>query len=91
LLIDENNYSEDELSQLKNLVAAVIRFEHPANDAALIHLIDQLNDWLDDQPELKRTFAIWIRAVLLRQSKNTLVLPKINDLKGVKNDLGRTV
>jgi predicted transposase YdaD len=87
LLIDENNYSEDELSQLKNLVAAVIRFEHPANDAALIHLIEQLNDWLDGQPELKRTFAIWIRAVLLRQSKNTLVLPKINDLKELKMTL----
>jgi hypothetical protein len=87
LLIDENNYSEDELSQLKNLVAAVIRFEHPTNDAALIHLIEQLNDWLDGQPELKRTFAIWIRAVLLRQSKNTLVLPKINDLKELKMTL----
>lgn len=73
LLIDENNYSEEELSQLKNLVAAVIRFEHPANDAALIHLIEQLNDWLDGQPELKRTFALRIRAVLLRQSKNTAI------------------
>jgi hypothetical protein len=87
LVIDENNYSEEELSQLKNLVAAVIRFEHPVNDAALIHLIEQLNDWLDGQPELKRTFAIWIRAVLLRQSKNTLVLPKINDLKELKMTL----
>ena len=87
LVIDENNYSEVELSQLKNLVAAVIRFEHPVNDAALIHLIEQLNDWLDGQPELKRTFAIWIRAVLLRQSKNTLVLPKINDLKELKMTL----
>ena len=87
LVIDENNYSEEELSQLKNLVAAVIRFKHPVNDAALIHLIEQLNDWLDGQPELKRTFAIWIRAVLLRQSKNTLVLPKINDLKELKMTL----
>ena len=68
-------------------MAAVIRFEHPANDVALIHLIDQLNGWLDGQPELKRTFAIWIRAVLLRQSKNTLVLPKINDLKELKMTL----
>lgn len=87
LLIDENEYQEADLAQLKNLVAAVIRFEHPANDAALIELIGQLNDWLDGQPELKRTFAIWIRAVLLRQSKHTLVLPKINDLKELKMTL----
>ena len=87
LLIDENNYSEAELAELKNLVAAVIRFEHPSNDQALIQLIDQLNDWLSGQPELKRIFAIWIRSVLLRQSKNTLVLPKINDLKELKMTL----
>lgn len=86
-LIDENNYSEADLATLKNLVAAVMRFEHPINDKALIDLIDQLNDWLDGQPELKRTFAIRIRAVLLRQSKNTLVLPKINDLKELKMTL----
>ncbi|WAR45402.1 DUF4351 domain-containing protein [Methylomonas rapida] len=87
LLIDENNYSETVLAELKNLVAAVIRFEHPSNDRALIQLIDQLNDWLSGQPELKRIFAIWIRSVLLRQSKNTLVLPKINDLKELKMTL----
>lgn len=87
LLIDENNYSEAVLSELKNLVAAVIRFKHPANDAVLIHLIDQLNGWLDGQPELKRIFTIWIRAELLRQSKNTLLLPKINDLKELKMTL----
>lgn len=87
LLIDENNYTDAQLAPLKNLLAAVIRFEHPANEAALIDLIDQLNDWLDGQPELKRTFAIWIRAVLLRQSKHTLVLPKINDLKELKMTL----
>ena len=75
------------LPPLKNLVATVMRFEHPINDKALIDLIGQLNDWLDGQPELKRTIAIWIRAVLLRQSKNTLVLPKINDLKALKMTL----
>jgi hypothetical protein len=72
---------------LKNLVAAVIRFEHSENQTALIRLIDLLNDWLDGNPELKRTFAIWIRAALLRQSKNTLVLPKVRDLKELKMSL----
>jgi hypothetical protein len=87
LLIDESQYSETDLADLKNLVAAVIRFEHSENQTALIRLIDLLNDWLDGNPELKRTFAIWIRAVLLRQSKNTLVLPKVRDLKELKMTL----
>ena len=87
LLIDENNYTEADLAGLKNLVAAVIRFEHPANGAALIQLIELLNEWLDGNPELKRIFAIWIRAVLLRQSKHALVLPKVNDLKELKMSL----
>jgi hypothetical protein len=87
LLIDENKYTEADLAGLKNLMAAVIRFEHPANGAALVELIELLNEWLDGKPELKRIFAIWIRAVLLRQSKHALVLPKVNDLKELKMSL----
>ena len=87
LLIDENQYSEAALSGLKNLVAAIIRFEHPENERALLGLIDLLNDVLDGKPELKRTFAIWIRALLLSQSRHTLVLPKVRDLKELKMTL----
>jgi predicted transposase/invertase (TIGR01784 family) len=89
LLIDESQYSEADLSKLQNLVAAVIRFERPETPAALMNLIDLLNDWLAGNPELKRTFAIWIRAVLLRQSKHTLVLPKVQDLKELKMTLAK--
>jgi len=87
LLIDENQYGEADLAGLKNLVAAIIRFEHPENEQALRKLIDLVNEWLEGNPELKRTFAIWIRAVLLRQSKNTLALPKVRDLKELKMTL----
>ncbi|WP_278386135.1 Rpn family recombination-promoting nuclease/putative transposase [Stutzerimonas kunmingensis] len=87
LLIDENQYGEADLAGLKNLVAAIIRFEHPENEQALLKLIDLVNEWLEGNPELKRTFAIWIRAVLLRQSKNTLALPKVRDLKELKMTL----
>ena len=44
LLIDENQYSEAELAGLKNLVAAIIRFEHPENEQALLGLIDLVNE-----------------------------------------------
>ncbi len=53
----------------------------------LLQLIGLLNKWLEGKPELKLIFAIWIRAVLLRQSKHTLVLPKVNDLKELKMSL----
>ncbi|MFZ1859424.1 MAG: Rpn family recombination-promoting nuclease/putative transposase [Candidatus Competibacter sp.] len=35
-------------------------------------------------PELKRIFAIWIRAMVLRHSRNRLVLPKVRDLQELK-------
>ena len=66
LLIDENSYRDEDLAPLKNLMAAVIRFEHPVDSQSLVTLIDALNDWLANQPELKRIFAIWIRTALLR-------------------------
>lgn len=90
LLIDQSQYTEADLSELKNLVAAVIRFEHSENQTVLLRLIDLLSNWLEGNQELKRTFAIWIRAVLLRQSKSTLVLPQVQDLKELKMTLAKS-
>src|SRR5690606_6540769 len=70
-----------------NLMAAIIQVERPDSDQALLRLIDLLNDWLAGNPELRRTFAIWIRAVVLRQSRHTVVLPKVRDLKELKMTL----
>ena len=53
----------------------------------MLQCIDWLNDWLSDNPELRRTFAVWIRAVVLRQSRHTLALPKVRDLKELKMTL----
>jgi hypothetical protein len=44
----------DICSLVQNLMAAVIRFEHAVDPQSLELLIDSLNDWLDNQPELKR-------------------------------------
>jgi hypothetical protein len=57
------------------------------NNLLQSHPFDLLNDWLAGRPELKRTFALWIRALLLRRSKNTLVLPKVRDLTELKMTL----
>ena len=89
LLIDESRYTEAELSGLQNLMAAVIRFEHSESEQSILRLVDLLAEWLKDNPELKRIFAIWIRAVLLRRSKNELALPKVQDLKELKMSLAQ--
>ena len=72
---------------MRNLVAAIIRVEHPASSQALFELIDLLNDWLADNPELRRIFAISIRAVVLRRSKRAMVLPKTDCLRGFRMQL----
>ncbi|MDN5843097.1 MAG: DUF4351 domain-containing protein [Alcaligenaceae bacterium] len=87
LLIDENEAGPVDLGQVQNLMAAIIQVERPDSDRALLRLIDLLSDWLSGNPELRRTFAIWIRAVVLRQSRHTLVLPKVRDLKELKMTL----
>ncbi|MGE4125533.1 MAG: Rpn family recombination-promoting nuclease/putative transposase [Pusillimonas sp.] len=87
LLIELNQYTDETLTTMRNLVAAIIRVEHPASSQALFDLIDLLNDWLADNHELRRIFAIWIRAVVLRRSRHAVVLPKIDDLKELKMTL----
>ncbi|GAB2740747.1 hypothetical protein GCM10027019_20580 [Melaminivora jejuensis] len=65
----------------------MMRLQRPQSQGEVLELIEQLQDWLAGNPELTRIFAIWIRAVLLRQSKNRLALPKVQDLKESKMTL----
>jgi len=83
LLIDENAYTESELSSLKNLVAAVFRIEHPATPETISRLVGLLADWLSDRPDLRRMFALWIRATLMRKPEYRIVLPQIDDLQEI--------
>lgn len=81
LLIDENAYSDSELASLKNLVAAVFRIEHPASPAAIGVWLGLLDEWLVDRPDLRRMFALWIRATLMRKAEYRIVLPRMDDLQ----------
>ncbi|MBY0455159.1 MAG: Rpn family recombination-promoting nuclease/putative transposase [Burkholderiaceae bacterium] len=87
LLIAENQYTETGLAEMKNLFAAMMRLQRPPEQASVLQLIDLLTVWLKDNPELLRVFAIWIRALIVRQSKHTLALPKIQDMKELKMTL----
>ncbi len=65
-------------------MAAVFRFEQFSEPASIIELIGLLNDWLEDRPDLKRVFAIWIRATLKRKKNYAIVLPEVDDLQEIK-------
>lgn len=81
LLIDESAYTDSELASLKNLVAAVFRIEHPASPETIGVLLSLLGEWLVDRPDLRRMFAAWIRATLMRKAEYRIVLPEIDDLQ----------
>lgn len=85
LLIDESTQAKrGETLGLHNLMAAIVRIEHPASSEALVHIIDQLDSWLDYNSEVRRTLAVWIRSVILRKSKYRVTLPEVTDLKELK-------
>ena len=65
LLIDENVYSDSELASVKNLVAAVFRIEHPTSPQAIGTLLSLLQERLAGRLDLRRMFALWIRATLI--------------------------
>ena len=84
LLIDENAYSDVELASLTNLVAAVFRLEQADSPATMEGLINLLIDWLDDRPDLRRMFSLWIRATLMRKPNYGILLPQVDDLQEIK-------
>ena len=84
LLIDENAYSDTELASLNNLVAAVFRFEQSDGLETVQDLVCLLIVWLDDRRDLRRMFALWIRAALMRNNNYNIILPQVNDLMEIK-------
>lgn len=87
LLIDENAYTDAELAPLQNLVAAVFRLEHPTNPETIKELVQLLSVWLEDRPDIRRMFAIWLRATLMKKPNYGILLNEVNDLQEVKTML----
>ena len=84
LLIDENNYTDTELASLNNLVAAVFRLEHANSPSAVSDLVKLLIDWLQDRPDLRKMFAQWLRATLMRKPEYGIVMPQVDDLQEIR-------
>lgn len=64
-MIDENAYTDTEL----------------ASPQAISSLLTLLDGWLRDRPDLRRMFALWIRATLMRKAGYRILLPQIDDLQ----------
>ena len=84
LLVDENDYPDSELTPLKNLVAAIFRFEHPVSSEKIEELIALLEVWLVDQPDLRKMLARWLRATLMRKPEYRILLPEVDDLQELR-------
>ncbi len=83
-LIDENNYTDTELASLNNLVAAVFRLEHANSPSAVSDIVKLLIDWLDDRPDLRKMFAHWLRATLMRRPEYGIVMPQVDELQEIR-------
>ncbi len=67
LVIDELRCAESDLQPVRNLVAVLFQLEHGRDEDTLVQLMRNLLVWLhsDEQRSLRRSFAVWIRRVLL--------------------------
>ena len=65
-------------------MAAVFRLEHASSPSAVSELTNLLADWLSDRPDLRRMFALWIRATLMRKQEYGIVMPQVDDLQEIR-------
>lgn len=80
LVIDKNACTDIESASLKNLVAAIFRLETPTSLQDVQEFLAVLIEWLGDRPDLRRMFALWIRATLMRKPNYGILLPQVDDL-----------
>lgn len=89
----EGSYHEQELAELKNLVSALFRLEHSQGPESALQLIGHLNDWLQtpETNDLRRSFVIWIKRVLLRDRMGDPDYETVQDLVEVHTMLEKRV
>ncbi|NBQ10416.1 MAG: transposase [Betaproteobacteria bacterium] len=81
VLIEEHRYADEDLATLRNLAAAMIRFEHAADPEVLPQVVALIRDLVEGNAELERTFTIWLSAVLSSRSGGAVALPEVGSLK----------
>ncbi|AGX86606.1 Rpn family recombination-promoting nuclease/putative transposase [Candidatus Symbiobacter mobilis] len=83
LLIAKNHYTENTLPPVKNFVAALFRLEQVSSPEALLPLIASLQEWHENDADVRRMFAIWLRATWMRKKPYQMQLPEVDDLQEI--------
>ncbi len=93
LLLAEQNYSDNELQELNNLVAALFRLENSHSPEHLLEVVINLLHWLSGskQDSLRRAFTVWFSRVLFPARFEAGNQPVMEELKEVKTMLAERV
>jgi hypothetical protein len=91
-LLDENRLPEQALPP-QNAVTAMLLLERSHGPAEMLNALDLLLRWLDAdaQRPLRRSFAIWVQRVLLRERLAGQTFPELNELYEVRDMLSEGV
>jgi len=93
LLLDEGCFAVEDLSGLKNLVAALFQLENSRTEQDIQTVLRHLLEWLSaaEQTSLRRAFTVWLNRVLLPRKMPDSQLTEFNDLREVETMLAETV
>ncbi|NIA05499.1 MAG: transposase [Proteobacteria bacterium] len=93
ILLAERDYSDDELREEDNLVAALFRLENSRSPEQLLAVVINLLHWLSgpSQDSLRRAFTVWFSRVLFPTRFDTENQPVIEELHEVKTMLAERV
>ena len=93
LLLDQGCFAIQDLSELKNLVAALFRLERSRTDNDIREVVRNLLNWLNsaEQDSLRRAFTVWCNRVLLPRKLPNLDITEFKSLREVETMLADTV
>lgn len=90
-LVDEMRIADSELASLRNVAAALFRLEKNRGAEDVERVLTALSEWLRDLPELRRSFAAWLRLVLLPARLPGVEIPQVTDLEEVRSMMAERV
>ena len=93
LLLDEGRFAIQDLSGLKNMVAALFQLENSRTENDIQVVLGHLLDWLNsaEQDSLRRAFTVWFNRVLMPKKMPDTHFTEFTNLQEVQTMLAETV
>ena len=91
LLLEEQGLPLEEPESACNLVAALFRLEQSRRPEDIVAVVELLDEWLSEQPGLRRVFTAWLRHALLPARLGGAPVPAVADLSEVRDMLQQRV